>query len=238
MNVESLRPYGFEIALTIAPPRSFSGEKCRELLNELSSIREFQSFNLLPSGGARMIATVKNSSERLECIVEPTRVALHCAHPEFDSGHFLDMLAEPTIRSCFSVLQVPVAVTQHYVVRKLASAATSDQDARRFLAEAVASLDPEHLKTLGRPLQAFGFRLFFPLTPDQPFHCDVKVESLIRDPKTIFLENKATFAMPVQRNQLKLIRENLLKTERFLTENVVGFFAQCNPGSGTSQEAS
>ena len=42
----------------------------------------------------------------------------------------------------------------------------------------------------------------------------------------------------IERPMVKLIRENLLKTERFLTENVVGFFAQCNPGSETSQEPS
>lgn len=128
------------------------------------------------------------------------------------------------------MLGIPAFVLQQCLIRKVANP-LAQTDARVFLSQRVCSIEDKKLQAFGRPLHGIGLRFFFSPSQEAPFEFDVKVESLLRDPTQLFLENTAKFYAPQQTADLMPVKRNLEATEQFLSDTFIKFLCQFNPKS-------
>lgn len=226
MNPESLRPLTFGVLL-VHPPLLHSDKKLRELFNNLGAIHEFTKFQQLNEGTAQFERAWKGTNERLSCVFQRDRVEIVHDFPSTDRQGFW-RTAQDVLTESVKSLHIPAFVLQQYLIRKIANP-LAEPDARIFLAQKVCSIEDKNLQALDRPLHGIGLRFFFPASQEAPFECDVKVESLLRDPTQLFLENTAKFYTPLVVADLSAIGMRLETAEQFLTDTVVKFLCQFNP---------
>jgi hypothetical protein len=101
------------------------------------------------------------------------------------------------------------------------------EDSRRFLIEKVFSLKNENLQYFKKPLHMFGTRFFFPGNTDNNTTFDIRIETVMDDFKTFFIENKGIFPQPVDINRSTAsISENIKLTDNFIDENITNFLTQ------------
>lgn len=226
MNPESITPLSFGVLLA-HPPLLHSDKKLRELFTRLGSIHEFTQYQQPTEGTAQFHRMWRATNERLACNLHRDRIEMIHDFPSTDLQGFWrtvqDILTEST-----KALQIPAFILQQYLIRKTANP-LGEPDARKFLIQNVCSIKNHALQAFGRPFHGVGLRFFFPATPEAPFEFDVKVESLLRDPTQIFLENTAKFYLPIPTADLTPIEKNLEATEQFLTHTFVNFLCQFNP---------
>lgn len=228
MNPESLTPLSFGVLL-VHPPLLHSDKKLRELFTRLGTVHEFTQYQQPTEGTAQFHRIWRAANERLACNFHSDRIEMIHDFPSTNLRGFWrtvqDVLAES-----IKMLQIPAFVLQQYLIRKTASPLTGS-DARLFLAHGVCSVENQKLEAFGRPLHGIGLRFFFPASQEAPFEFDVKVESLLRDPTQLFLENIAKFYVSIHTADLTPIEKNLEATEQFLAHTVVNFLRQFNPHS-------
>lgn len=225
MNPESISPLSFGVLL-VHPPLLHSDKKLRELFNKLGTIHEFTEYQQLTEGAAQFRRTWRATNERISCTFRNDRVEIVHDFPTTDLQGFWRTVQD-VLSESVKMLRIPAFVLQQYLIRKVANP-LAVADARIFLTQKVCSIQDEQLQEFGRPLHGIGLRLFFPASQEAPAEYDVKVESLLRDPMQLFLENRAKFYVPVQTADLTPMKSNLEATEQFLTETVVRFLYQFN----------
>jgi len=96
------------------------------------------------------------------------------------------------------------------------------KDSRGFLKQAVFGFGDE-LATLGREAQLYGMRMVFPPTPDAPCAFTLRTESFASDPRSLFLENQASFGPTIPARGLEPLTENIRATYAFLVERALPF---------------
>lgn len=226
MNPESLTPLTFGILL-MHPPLLHSDKSLKELFTKLGTIHDFAQYQQPSEGSAQFTRIWRGSNERLACVFQNDRVEIVHEFPSTDLQGFWRTAHDILIES-IKLLKVPVFLIQQYLIRKTASP-LAEADARLFLAHRVCKLENRELQVLERPLHGIGLRFVFPASQDAPFEFDVRMESLLRDPSQLFLENSAKFLAPVQGPDLTGIQKNLESVDQFLTQTIVGFLSQFNP---------
>jgi hypothetical protein len=115
-------------------------------------------------------------------------------------------------------------------------------DARTFLAIQVGQMDPDRMKPFGRPIQLLGLRFFMPpfmvksvehgkgkskKTTEQvtEWQVNVRIESLLEDPKKLFLQAEADWVKPAKWDDAaeKRILSQLDTVSDYMSKNIVGF---------------
>jgi len=96
------------------------------------------------------------------------------------------------------------------------------QDSRLYLKEGVFGFG-EELGGLGREPQLYGMRLVFPPTPEEPWAFTLRVESFANDPRSLFLENQASFGPIVGPTGLETLERNIAATYDFLVQRALPF---------------
>ena len=98
-------------------------------------------------------------------------------------------------------------------------------DSRSFLKDGMFRFG-EELELLGRAPQLYGMRLVFPPTPDSPNAFTLRVESFANDPRSLFLENQASFGPTPAGRGFEPLGENIRATYDFIVERVLAFVRQ------------
>ena len=226
MNPESIRPLSFGVLL-FHPQLLHSDKKLRELFNRLGTVHEFTQYKQPTEGTAEFQRTSRTTNERLSCVFQNDRVEVVHDFPSTDLQGFWRTVQD-ILRESVGALGIAAFVLQQYLVRKVANP-LAEADARVFLSQRVCSIEEKKMQAFGRPLHGFGLRFFFPASQEAPFEFDVKVESLLRDPSQLFLENTAKFYAPQQTADMMPVKRSLEATEQFLTDTLVKFLCQYNP---------
>ncbi|MEY2808448.1 MAG: hypothetical protein ACK57N_11090 [Planctomycetia bacterium] len=113
---------------------------------------------------------------------------------------------------------------QTVTVRTLVNPQAFD-DSRAYLKHAVFGFDDEIEAGFGRPAGLFGLRLVFPPTEDSAATHALRIESCAADPRSIYLEDHATFSGARNDGLLDAVEGNILETYRFVTESTMRFLA-------------
>jgi hypothetical protein len=119
---------------------------------------------------------------------------------------------------------IQVFTAQQVTVRTLVNP-RQFKDSRSFLKQGMFGFDDE-TEIFGREPQLFGIRLVFPPQSGQTGAFALRVESFNNDPRSIYIENQATFGPVLVENGLATIEQNILDTYRFVVENTVRFVAR------------
>jgi hypothetical protein len=129
------------------------------------------------------------------------------------------------LREVFPLLRVPVILVQQATIRVIATP-NSFKTAAEFLARSMFKIRGGDLELLGRPTSVFGFRLVFPPTQEQPHGFNTRIESYLRDGRSLYIETVGTFKIPIQPQSIHLVEENIQKTSDFSTEKVIPFLSR------------
>lgn len=152
------------------------------------------------------------------------RITFHEEH----TGASLESLlrrVEEVVRVAFERLAIPVIICRNITLRAVAGA-PRNLTAAQFLADNLLHITGQDFAPFGRPGQIVGMRMQFPPTdPQQGVH-QVRIESYLRDARALYLEDWATFKVPIPTQDLECIARELREVETFLHERIAAFLNQ------------
>ena len=202
-------------------PTQHSVEQLREVYQEISGSCGYDNFIRI-AGGARLesAATEGGAVSRISFMKD--RLSFQEEHSNV-SLEGLRRRIEAVIGTVVEKLSIPVFIVRNVTLRAVAS---PPQTSSQFLAENLFQLRGEDLAGFGRPGQVIGFRMHFPPPEPRAGTHQVRVESYMRDPRMLYLEDVATFKVPVQSRDFKKIGSELEEVDSFLHDKVHDFLNQ------------
>jgi hypothetical protein len=205
-------------------PAVLDEKKCREIFDRISDSHSIASYQSLPDGSVLMSSkNGKNNLTRYR--IAKDRLIINyeqCGQ----SVNYYQALSDDFIKVFSAVTGNTLFLMHSVVLRKLAGV-QDVEDGRGFLAKNVLSLDDDKFKPFARPLHVIGLRMFFPPLKDQPAGYDVKIESLMEDYRTIFIECTGIFSTPADINaDSTAISRDIAGADDFINNNVAGFLEQ------------
>jgi len=225
MNKESLIPFSFIVEL-LNPPLTHRKQDIHKLFSELKDI--YVNCNALTDTITELSYIDKNNQEVKKLIVRNDKIIVlnNFTNSSLDS-FWRD--ASYIIEKSVVILNIPIFFFRQYTIRFTASP-LNEKDSRIFLGNRVCGLQDDKLKPFGRPIHGFGVRFVMPSIKSEQNEYSIRVESLLKDTKQLFLENQARFIVPLQlqNNYLDLIETEIKKTYKFLKSNVTDFLEQYN----------
>ncbi len=198
------------------PPASISPAHFREVFNKLSAIGTFNF--LVGADSVELVSPPGQSGDQLKIGLNKDTIQVSF-DPTSKSAEFAAEELVGIIKEIASVLPIPVFIHQVHVLRKTMPMA-GQQDARSFLVRDVVRVPPERIAEWKRGFAAVGVRFVFP--PQQMNELsafDLKIESFLPDPGKLFVENTASFLMPMPAGQWDVLKNNLAEANRFLDES-------------------
>ena len=205
-------------------PNQLDEKKCRDIFGKVSDAHSIVTYQSLPDGSVLMsskdektnLARYRISKDRLGISYEFCVQSLNYCQAMADD--FLKVFAEVTGNSMFLMHSV--------IIRKLVNI-KGVEDGRAFLIGKAFSIRDENLRPFGRPLHAFGARMFFPPVKEDPCAFDVKIESWMEDYRTLFLECAGVYSAPLDlKTSGTGMGNNITKTDEFINKNIMGFLSQ------------
>lgn len=192
------------------------------MYNEVCRTCGYENFLRLP-GGARIerkdaegegFSQLSFAQDRIQVIEDHTGTSVD----EFAKKlHAVLSVALPR-------LGIPIILIQQNTVRVTANP-NNYRTAGEYFARSVFRMGSEDLEMLSRPVNVFGFRLVLPATAQCPENYHLRIESYVRDPRTLYVENVGQFKTPIQPTNLELVGKNLRTTSDFLIEKVLPFLS-------------
>lgn len=198
------------------PPAALNAAHFREVFNRLSTV---ETFNYAVAGeGVELATPPRETGDSIK--VTLARDAVHVAFdPTSKSAEFAAEELLVILKEVAAVLPIPVFVHQVHVLRKLIPLAGARPDARDFLLHGVISLPQERLAAWKRGFAAVGLRFVFaPQQANDLSAHDLRVESFLPDPGKLFVEDTASFLVPMPAGQWDQLKANLAEANRFLNE--------------------
>lgn len=208
----------------IMGPVEIQEKKHRVIFDKISDTHSIGSYTTLADGTVQMIS--KNQKSNItRYIIMKDRLVLSYEFCENSLNYYHGLLED-----FFSVFNretnMNTFLMHSITIRKLINI-SGIEDSRRFLVEKVFSLKDENIKRFERPLHMFGSRLFFPPIADNNTTFDLRIETVMDDFRTFFIENKGIFPQPVDINKNTMLIFNDIKiTDDFIDKNVINFLTQ------------
>ena len=98
-------------------------------------------------------------------------------------------------------------------------------DSREFLKAGMFGFD-DQVEDFGREPQLFGIRMVFPASQEQPCAYSLRIESFSNDPRSVFIENQATYAPILVTLGLEAVERNVLDAYEFLVGRALRFLGR------------
>lgn len=208
----------------IMVPIEIQEKKTRAIFDKISDTHSIGSYTSLADGAIQMVSKNQKSNITRYTIMKD-RVVLSYEFCENTLNYYQGLLND-----FFSVFtketNINTFLMHSIIIRKLVNIA-GIEDSRRFLIEKVFSLNNENLQCFKKPLHMFGSRFFFPGTTDDNTAFDVRIETVIDDSKTFFIENKGIFPKPSDiGHAATIISDDVQSTDNFIDKNIVNFLIQ------------
>jgi len=192
----------------------------REVFNRLSRM---ETFNYIVGADAvELVTPPKEGGEVMKIVIgrEYVTVALD---PFMGSADFAAEQLTAVLKELTGVLPIPVFMHSVHVLRKTIPLVGMPEgkaaDARTFILQDVIQIPPGKLGGWKRPFASVGVRFVFP--PQQVNELsshELRVESFLQDPAKIFVEDTASFLMPLPAGQWDTLKANLADANRFMDE--------------------
>ena len=135
------------------------------------------------------------------------------------------MRAVNVAKAAFETLGITASLAQQFVVRSLI-APRNFRDGREFLSRRLVQPVADTGASFGRPLQSLGVRLVFPPDGEQDQTFQVRIETWPQDPRSIWLENAASYTRPLGIADMPRVADQLTATYRYLTGPVCSFLSR------------
>lgn len=122
------------------------------------------------------------------------------------------------------LLGIQVVTAQQVTLRTLANP-RNYTDSREYIKEGMFGFSDE-IEDFEREPQLYGLRLVFPPSEGQPNAHALRIESFHGDPRSVFLENQASFPPLLVARGLESLERNVLDAYEFLVERGLAFVSR------------
>lgn len=218
----STRLAGIIVELVILPA-DIENKKCRVIFDKISDSHGIGQFMSPPDGSIQM-SSKKPGPNFTRYIIMRDRVVMSYELCENSMNYYQGLMGD-FMGAFTGATGISLFIAQNITVRKLVNIA-GIADSRDFLIKKVFSFKEENLQKFGRPLHMLGTRIFFPGSQADPPSFEVKIETLLEDHKTLFIENKAMFPVPMEAQKGLDLGVLINKTDEFINRNIMGFIEQ------------
>jgi hypothetical protein len=116
-------------------------------------------------------------------------------------------------------------ITAHQVTIRTLANPRNFRDSRAFLKEGMFGFGAQ-VEDFGREPQLYGLRLVFPPNEKEPNAHALRIESFQGDPRSLFLENQASYAPLLVARGLEPLEQHVHDTYDFLVERALSFVAR------------
>ncbi|MFT5283875.1 MAG: hypothetical protein ACI8TQ_000025 [Planctomycetota bacterium] len=143
------------------------------------------------------------------------------------SGLTVETFSERVRTICEAVItMIPIQIftAQQVTVRTLINP-RHFPDSREFIKTGMFGFDNQ-MGAFAREPQLYGMRMVFPPSPQDPNAHALRIESFHSDPRSLFVENQASFGPTILQNGLSPIQENVNVAYRFVVDRSLNFLAQ------------
>ena len=143
------------------------------------------------------------------------------------SGLTMDDFGERVLsvtRDAVERLGLQLFTAQQVTVRTLVNP-RHFKDSRNFLKAGMFGFGSE-VDDFGREPQLYGMRMVFPPGPEEPNAHALRIESFHTDPRSVFVENQASFGPVVVRHGLEAVSSNVEAAYRFVVERALVFLSR------------
>ncbi len=225
MNKNSIIPLSFIVEL-LNPPMKHLLADTQKLFLEFKEI--YSNYNQLTDSITELSSVDKNTQEVKKLIIRNERIVILNDFSSTTLEGFWQT-ARDVIKKTVMILNIPLFSFRQYTIRFIASP-LKEKDSRIFLKKVVSGIKEDELESLGRPFQGFGLRFIFSPSKTEQNEYNIRIESLLKDPGKIFMENQARFITPLQleTNYLSDIKGEISEAYNFLKHNVSGFLEHYN----------
>lgn len=117
-----------------------------------------------------------------------------------------------------------VFTAQQVTVRTLVNP-RSFKDSRAYLKQGMFGFD-DQVEAFGRDPQLYGIRLVFPPDPGHTCAYSLRIESFNNDPRSLYIENQASFGPIMVEQGLDPVEQNILDAYRFVVEESLRFVSR------------
>ncbi|PIE24815.1 MAG: hypothetical protein CSA62_03010 [Planctomycetota bacterium] len=217
----------------IHPPAELEAAKVQAIHNELYNSGPFSYQNFAVTHEGIQLSNPQEAPNAISMVnFLPDRIQIR---EELGTVHVDDFCKklDVILHIACEKLSLPMIVAQQHVVRSLINS-RNYADSRDFLAGVVCRLTPEALSSFERPAALFGMKLVFPQDEEHGDVHSLRIESFNQDPRSVFIEDVATYTIGVLPTDISPVAENMRATYRFVREKALGFIAGHDqpPGSG------
>ncbi|HVS11140.1 MAG TPA: hypothetical protein VMS76_14820 [Planctomycetota bacterium] len=119
------------------------------------------------------------------------------------------------------LVPVQVFTAQQVTVRTLINP-RNFRDSRAYLKEGMFGFGNE-TDDFGREPQLYGIRMVFPPSEERPNAYSLRIESFNNDPRSVFIENQASFAPILLTGDFEAVERNVHDAYSFLVERALSF---------------
>lgn len=205
-------------------PAKHSVDNLRKVYNSICSSCGYENFIRTGDGARVEQSKVEGSNGNSSVTFRQDRIIVLEDRTTLSLEEYVHRL-ESVARTAMEVLKLPLFLVQQSTVRSLASP-NFYKSSGEFLSKTLFKIDEDDMAPLGRPVNIFGLRLLFPATPDNPQQFNVRIESYVKDPRSVYIENVGMYKSPVQYQNLDVLGQNMESTAEFLSSNLCGFLTQ------------
>ncbi|MFQ5654659.1 MAG: hypothetical protein ACE5GW_08005 [Planctomycetota bacterium] len=195
----------------------------RDIYVEVSRSCGYENF-IRARDGARLECAGGEGRGLSRVVFMKDRITFQEEQGDTSLEHLLRRIEE-VVNTATDRISLPLFVCRNVTQRAIASV-TQGKHSAQFLAENLFQLTPDHLGPLGRPAHLLGVRLHCPPPDIKEGSHQIRIESYLRDPRALFVEDVASFKMPVQSRDHARIATELREVEKFLNEQVHAFLSQ------------
>ena len=204
-------------------PAKPSAEQLREIYNKLCSSADYEDFSRT-ADGCRIERKASEGPDSSTLTFRQDRILVVEDNTTLTLEQYAQKL-ETVAKTAMATLNLPFFLVQQTTVRAIASP-NAFKTGGEFLSRKLFTIRQDDLAPLGRPTNVFGFRLFFPATKEAPHQFTVRVETYVKDNRSIYLENVGIFKTPIQAQNLGALSANVQKTADFVSTNLCQFLSQ------------
>lgn len=179
----------------------------------------------LVQGGASLSNPVQQQGAVSAAIVLPDRIRIQeqltgVAREDFEKR--LDAFA----RCVFSELKVPHFAATQFAVQSLASPRVAPNSVD-LMGRSMLSFTPDDYQLFERAPLLMGVRMSFPTAPVDEGQFHSRIETMQRDPKSIFLENVGVFRTQVTEADAGRLIAQFVQTYDWIREQLLGWVERC-----------
>ncbi|MDE0960355.1 MAG: hypothetical protein OSB09_06205 [Planctomycetota bacterium] len=206
-------------------PTQITAEQLRDVYMEVSGTCGYENFTRTPTG-----ARLESSAGAESGVSGVSRVTFGKDRLQFEeqgTGTGTDVLfrrIEEVLRSLRQRVKIPMIVARTRNHRTLIQVPGGGQ-ASAWLSENAFNLDGEDFNAIGRPASLSGLRLQLPPQVQGEAHHLVRIEAWLKDPRSLFIEDVATWRFPLPLDQMEKLGQDLRAAEQVTSVGIPAWIA-------------